>query len=151
VPELDGERLAVWGVSLGGYYAPRIAAALGDRVNACVALGGPYNFGDCWDRLPGLTRAAFRVRSASPDDDAARRTAATLDLTQHAAKISCPLLVVSGRLDRLIPWQHAVRLAEEAPGQVDLLMLENGNHGCMNVAPHHRPRTGDWLAARLSE
>jgi dienelactone hydrolase len=149
-PEVDGERLAVWGVSLGGYYAPRIAAAVGERVKACVALAGPYNFGDCWDRLPELTRAAFRVRSAMPDDDNARRVAATLDLTHHAAKISCPLLVVFGRLDRLIPWQHAVRLADEAAGPVDLLMLENGNHGCMNVAPHHRPRTGDWLAARLA-
>jgi 2,6-dihydroxypseudooxynicotine hydrolase len=28
-------------------------------------------------------------------------------------------------------------------------MLEDGNHGCMNVAPHHRPYTADWVAARL--
>ena len=28
-------------------------------------------------------------------------------------------------------------------------MLEEGNHGCANVAPWHRPRTADWLAARL--
>jgi dipeptidyl aminopeptidase/acylaminoacyl peptidase len=148
---VDGfDRIGALGVSLGGYYAPRIAAALGDRIRACVALAGPYNFGDCWDRLPELTRTAFRVRSATSDDDAARRTAGTLDLTQHAQKISCPLLVVFGRLDRLIPWQHAVRLAEEASGPADLLMLENGNHGCMNVAPHHRPRTGDWLSARLT-
>ena len=32
IPELDQSRIGVWGVSLGGYYAPRIAAALGDRV-----------------------------------------------------------------------------------------------------------------------
>jgi 2,6-dihydroxypseudooxynicotine hydrolase len=148
-PEVDGDRLAVWGVSLGGYYAPRIAAAVGDRVKACVALAGPYNFGDCWDRLPELTRTAFRVRSATRDDDAARRVAATLDLDGRARDISCPLLVVFGQLDRLIPWQQAVRLAEEVSGPVELLMLEAGNHGCMNVAAQHRPRTGDWLAARL--
>ena len=28
-------------------------------------------------------------------------------------------------------------------------MLENGNHGCANVAPWHRPRTADWLARHL--
>jgi hypothetical protein len=28
-------------------------------------------------------------------------------------------------------------------------MLEDGNHGCANVAPWHRPYTADWLAERL--
>jgi dienelactone hydrolase len=148
-PEVDGDRLAVWGVSLGGYYAPRVAAAAGNRIKACVALAGPYNFGDCWDRLPQLTRDTFRVRSGADSDDAARAIASTLDLTEAAGEITAPLLVVFGRLDRLIPWRHAERLAAEAGGPVELLMLEDGNHGCMNVAPHHRPYTADWVARHL--
>lgn len=148
-PEVDGDRLAVWGVSLGGYYAPRVAAAAGDRVTACVALAGPYNFGDCWDGLPQLTRDTFRVRSRAGSDDEARTVAGTLDLTKHAAAVTAPLLVVFGRLDRLIPWQQADRLAAEAGGPVELLMLEDGNHGCMNVWPKHRPYTADWVARHL--
>ena len=31
----------IWGVSLGGYFAPR-AAAFEKRIKACVALSGPY-------------------------------------------------------------------------------------------------------------
>jgi pimeloyl-ACP methyl ester carboxylesterase len=118
-------------------------------VKACVALAGPYNFADCWDLLPDLTRAAFRVRSRAATEDEARRNAATLDLTGHAAKVAAPLLVVSGRKDRLIPWQHAARLAHEAPDSTPLI-LPDGNHGCMNVAAHHRPYTADWVAARLA-
>jgi 2,6-dihydroxypseudooxynicotine hydrolase len=147
-PGVDGGRLAVWGVSLGGYYAPRVAAAAGDRIRACVALAGPYNFGDCWDDLPQLTRDTFRVRSGSATDDEARAVASTLDMTKQAEAITAPLLVVTGRLDRLIPWQHAERLAAEAP-HAELLLLDDGNHGCMNVWPKHRPYTADWLAARL--
>jgi dienelactone hydrolase len=147
-PGVDASRMAVWGVSLGGYYAPRVAGA-DPRVRGCVALAGPYRFGDCWPRLPALTRAAFRVRSRSADDEQAKARADELDLTGRAASITCPLLVVFGRQDRLIPWQHAQRLADEATGPVRLLMLERGNHGCMNVAPHHRPLTADWLAAVL--
>jgi 2,6-dihydroxypseudooxynicotine hydrolase len=147
-PGVDGGRLAVWGVSLGGYYAPRVAAAAGERIRACVALAGPYNFGDCWDDLPQLTRDTFRVRSGSGTDDEARAVASTLDLTKQAEAITAPLLVVTGRLDRLIPWQHAERLAAEAPN-AELLLLDDGNHGCMNVWPKHRPYTADWLAARL--
>ncbi len=151
VEEVDATRLGVWGVSLGGYYAPRVAAELGDRVTACVALAGPYDFGDCWDGLPELTRATFQVRSGARDDAEARQIAHTLDLTGHAERITAPLLVVFGRRDRLIPWQHAQRLVESAGGPVELLMLERGNHGCADVAPWHRPYTADWLATRLRD
>ena len=190
-PGIDSERMGVWGVSLGGYYAPRIASA-DPRVRACVALAGPYDFGECWDRLPPLTREAFRVRSRSADDAAARRVAHTLSLDGRAERISCPLLVVTGKQDRLIPWLHGVRLArtagrrwsagearrergtgdrapEEHAGVISgprsrrsaaeadeheapagtLLLLEEGNHGCMNVAAQHRQRTADWVARRL--
>jgi pimeloyl-ACP methyl ester carboxylesterase len=148
-PEIDESRLAVWGVSLGGYYAPRVATAVGDRVRACVALAGPYDFGDCWDGLPALTRQTFQVRSGAGSDEEAHRIASTLTLDGSAGAISAPLLIVFGRLDRLIPWQHAERLAAEAGGDVELLMLEDGNHGCANLAPRHRPYTADWLAERL--
>ena len=65
-PGIDPERIGVWGVSLGGYYAPRLASGV-EQVRACVALAGPYNFGECWDQLPPLTRTAFTARSFSDD------------------------------------------------------------------------------------
>ncbi len=149
LPEVDRSRLGVWGVSLGGYYAPRIAAALGDRASACVSLAGPFNFGEYWDGLPQLTRDTFRVRSGAADDEEARRIALTLSMADVAGDLVAPLLIVFGRKDRLIPWENAVRLRDAVAGPVELLMLEEGNHGCANVAPWHRPRTADWLAARL--
>ena len=150
LPEIDRSRLGVWGVSLGGYYAPRVAAALGDRVAACVALAGPFNFGECWPGLPQLTRDTFRVRCGAATDEEARQVALTLGMESAAADLVAPLMIVFGRLDRLIPWEHAVRLRDAVAGPVELLMLEDGNHGCANVAPWHRPRTADWLAARLA-
>jgi 2,6-dihydroxypseudooxynicotine hydrolase len=147
-PGLDAARIGVWGVSLGGYYAPRVASG-DDRVRACVALAGPYNFADHWDQRPSLTREAFRVRSKSPDMAAARAAAGRLSLAGRAEKIRCPLLAVMGKLDRLIPWQDAARLVEEASGPSELLLLEQGNHGCANLAPFHRYRTADWAAEQL--
>jgi 2,6-dihydroxypseudooxynicotine hydrolase len=146
---VDPERIAVWGVSLGGYYAPRVAAG-DERVRACVALAGPYDFGACWDGLPALSREAFRVRSHLTTADQARAHAQRFTLADHAASIRCPLLVVAGRRDRLFPWQDAERLAAEAAGPTRLLLLDEGNHGCMNVAAQHRHKTADWVAAQLS-
>ena len=147
-PALDGDRIAVWGVSLGGYYAPRVASG-DDRVRACVALAGPYRFADQWDSRPILTQEAFRIRSKSADMDQARAVAGQLSLEGRAQLIRCPLLVVMGKLDRLIPWTQAARLAEEAGGPSELLLLEKGNHGCANLAPFHRYLTADWVAERL--
>ena len=147
--DLDRGRLAVWGVSLGGYYAPRVAAALGERVGACVSLAGPFNFGEHWAGLPQLTRDTLRVRSRAEDDSQARQRALELDIAPVASDLVAPLLIVFGRKDRLIPWQDAVRLRDAVGGPATLLMLEDGNHGCANVAPQHRPITADWLAARL--
>jgi 2,6-dihydroxypseudooxynicotine hydrolase len=119
------------------------------EIKACVALAGPYNFGECWDQLPELTRAAFRYRSKSADQEEGRKRALELDLSEAAANIRVPLLVVAGKLDRLIPWQHAERLVAEAAGPTELIMLEDGNHGNMNVWPKHRFKTADWMARQL--
>jgi len=147
-PDIASDRIAVWGVSLGGYYAPRIASG-DDRVRACVALCGPYNFGEVWEGLPELTRETFRVRSATADDDEARRAALGLGMAGRTGSIGCPLLVVVGKRDRLIPWQEGQRLADEVRG-ARLLAIETGNHGCANVAPLHRYLTADWVADRLA-
>ena len=147
-PGIDPDRIGVWGVSLGGYYAPRVASGV-DQIRACVALAGPYNFGECWDQLPPLTRTAFTARSFSTDQEQGRERALTLDLTDAATRIRVPLLVVAGKQDRLIPWQHAERLVAEAGGPTELIMLEDGNHGNMNVAAKHRYKTADWMARQL--
>ncbi len=147
-PGLDPDRIGVWGVSLGGYYAPRVASG-DERVKACIALAGPFSFADDWDSRPILTREAFRVRSKSPDLETARRRAEELTMADRAGLIKCPLLAVMGKLDRLIPWQQAQRLVDEAGGPARLLLLEQGNHGCANLAPFHRQATADWAAEQL--
>ena len=138
----------MWGVSLGGLYAARLAAS-DLPVRATVALAGPYDMGDVWPKLNPLTREAFTVRSKSSSPDAAQRRAADVTLAGFAERIRTPLLVIAGRLDRLFPWQDAARLADEAQGTSELLVIDDGNHGCANVIPQHRPYGADWIADLL--
>jgi dienelactone hydrolase len=146
-PEVDAERLGVFGVSLGGYYAAR-AAAFEPRSRATIALAGPYAFDQDFDQLPVLTRAAFQHRSGAASSVEARERAAALTLAGVAERITSPLLVAFGRLDRLIPAAQAERLAAEAPG-ADLAMWEDGNHGLTNHVYESRTLMADWLAEHL--
>ncbi|MBS3941791.1 MAG: alpha/beta fold hydrolase [Actinobacteria bacterium] len=146
--DLDGDRIGLWGVSLGGYYAPR-AAAYEQRVKACISLSGPYDWAAGWDALPDLTREAFRVRSHLATQDEALEHGRSLTMADAARRIECPLFVVAGKLDRLVPWQAAERMAAEAAGETELLIIEDGNHVANNRAHAYRYRTADWMAGHL--
>lgn len=148
LPGVDAGRIGIWGVSLGGYYAARVAS--GDsRVRACISLCPVYRLGDIWDGLPDLSRAAFTVRSKSASPDQARQRASELSMAGRAGLITAPVLVVAGKLDRIFPWQDADRLASEIGPSAELLLLEEGNHGCANVVYRHRPYSADWMARHL--
>jgi 2,6-dihydroxypseudooxynicotine hydrolase len=146
--DIDVDRIGMWGVSLGGYYAPR-AAAFEKRIKACIALGGPFDWAAAWDGLPELTREAFRVRSHCATQEQARRHAATLSLTGVASRITCPVFVMNGKLDRIVPWRDAERLAQAVPGPAELMIIEDGNHIANNRAYRWRPASADWMAQQL--
>jgi 2,6-dihydroxypseudooxynicotine hydrolase len=146
--DLNIHRIAIGGISLGGYYAPR-AAAFDQRIQACLALGGPFDWADCWDALPDLTREAFRVRSKCETLDEALDHAATLTLRDVAHRITCPIYIMNGRLDRIVPAADAERLAREVSGPKTLNLVEDGNHIANNRAYRWRAQCADWLAEQL--
>jgi dipeptidyl aminopeptidase/acylaminoacyl peptidase len=146
--DLDAGRIGMWGVSLGGYYAPR-ATAHDKRIKACIALGGPFNMGDAFDSLPDLTRETFRIRSHAKTRDEAHRNANTLSLEGIAERITCPIFIVNGRQDRVIPAADAERLAREVKGPVTLMMIEDGNHIANNRAYRWRSQSADWMKEQL--
>lgn len=146
--DLDASRTAMWGVSLGGYYAPR-ATAYERRIRACIALSGPFEWREIWDTLPALTREAFRVRSHCATEAEALRNAATLSMREAAARIACPIFIVTGRQDRIVPASHAERLAKSVSGPAELLIVEDGGHNANNRPYRYRSRTADWLAGQL--
>ena len=146
--DLDHKNIGVWGVSLGGYYAPR-AAAYEQRIKACIALSGPFDWERIWDGLPELTRETFRVRSHSKDETGARSVARTLTMKEAAARITCPIFIVTGRQDRLVPASHAEELARAVSGPVELLIVEDGGHNANNRPYRYRSRTADWLAEQF--
>ena len=146
--DLDASRVGLWGVSLGGYYAPR-AAAFEKRIRACISLTGPFDFSEAFARAPGLTRAAFTARSHSSNEDEAMKVAESMRLQDVAGQIECPIYIVGGALDRVIPPDHAQKLANAVSGEVLLNMVEDGTHVVNNRPYKYRPTSADWMATKL--
>lgn len=148
-PDLDGDRVAAAGVSLGGYYAARVAA-FESRLACAVAMGGPYNFAANFDAIPSISQQAFHIRSHSPDIETARERARALSLDGVAQRITMPFLIVFGKQDRLIPYTDAERLyAEVRSADKRLEMYPDGNHVVNNIPYAYRPLVADWVADHL--
>jgi 2,6-dihydroxypseudooxynicotine hydrolase len=86
--------------------------------------------------------------TGSKDEQEAEGIAHQISLEGVLHQLTQPFLVVFGKLDRLIPWQQAVRVAEEAPN-AELVMYEDGNHVCNNMPYRYRPLVGDWMREHL--
>ncbi|HEY8801829.1 MAG TPA: alpha/beta fold hydrolase [Candidatus Dormibacteraeota bacterium] len=144
--DLDASRAGLYGISLGGYYALR-SAAHENRLKAVVSNAGPFKFGDIWDQLPQVTREAFTHRSGASDEADARRRADLLTL-EGIERVRCPTLLISGKLDRVIPYSEAQRSARIAG--VELVTYEDGNHGVTNHPFESRAMLADWMRRQLS-
>ena len=146
--DLDANRIGVWGVSLGGYYAPR-AAAFEKRFKACVALSGPYARSASFEGRPSINVETFRVRSKSANLEEAGKVALRMTLKGAAKNITCPIYIVAGTKDRLTPHTHAEQLAAEVSGPCVLSVIEGGNHVVNNLWYRYRDQTADWMADQL--
>lgn len=146
--DVDLDKVGLMGISMGGIYGPR-AAASEKRLRAVVALAGPYDLSECWAALNPLTRGGYVFYTKSRDEQEAFEKSKSLTLRGVLEKVTCPLLVIHGKLDRLFPPEQAERIAREAP-KATLLMYADGNHVCNNIAYKYRPAMADWMAEQLA-
>jgi dipeptidyl aminopeptidase/acylaminoacyl peptidase len=145
--DVDGARVGVCGVSLGGYLAPR-CAAFEPRLRAVASCGGLHSLEEGrLHRGLHLARWLHIWGARDPEDLAARTRGATL--AGCAGRIVAPLLVVHGAQDNLIPPEDAYRTYEQARGPKQWALYPDGNHVCNNITYKYRPLVADFMAEHL--
>ncbi|MGI5461176.1 alpha/beta hydrolase family protein [Streptomyces sp. CA-249302] len=142
------EGVAVCGFSLGGFYAPLVAAHE-SRVRAMAALSGPYASWQKWDEASPITKQAFIARTHSATADEAFEVVRQLDLTGVCEKIQAVCLYVAGDQDRLVPWQQTERQAQETPN-ASFVCYPGGNHILTNLPHRARPMIADWITDQMT-
>ena len=111
-PEVDPNRVALLGISMAGYYAPRVAA-FDKRIKALIAWSGCYSIlDDLYDFCITCSRRVQRLLGGVSHEEARKRLK-DFTMAGIAQNITCPTLITHGDKDTLMSVEGAKRLFAE--------------------------------------
>lgn len=154
--DVDTDRIAVSGSSLGGFYVAR-AAAYEPRIAAAISHGAVWDVNALWGKPNeghGLAEHIKWVFGVSSMDEAFEK-GRDFKLEGHIEKIRCPYLICHGGSDVLSVRQatQAYEHAKSAGVDVTLEMIgvdETGAEHCQHDNPTiGQEKMADWLADRF--
>jgi len=111
-PEIDPDRIYVYGRSLGSAAATYTATR--HRV-AGLILESPFT------NAADMAREAYRILPRFI-------LRLSLDNLSRIREVRCPMLVLHGTADRLVPTQMGMRVAAAAPGPVEVVLIQGSGH-----------------------
>lgn len=144
-PHLDAERVGIFGMSMGSYWAPS-ACAREPRFKGCVAALGCYLSKErIFKHAPPAFRHNYMTMSGISDDEEFDRMAEQMTLANYADKISCPVLLPHGEFDQLCTVDDALALFEMLRCPKELWIYEDEFHGIGRTRAEMLPQAADWL------
>lgn len=146
---LLGDRVGIWGSSMGGYLAAR-GAARDHRVAAVCVVGGTDQPAEVLERYPRFIIKVMELFGVEDPDVARNQLEAMVLDAQLLSDIACPLLVLHGTPDQIFLIERARRLYELA-GSSDKTWAEwpDGDHCLYNHTAEKYALVGDWFVDRL--
>jgi dienelactone hydrolase len=152
--EVDAKRIGLVGISMAGYYAPRVAA-FDKRIKALIAWSGCYSvLDDLYDFCVHLQPTVQRLLGGVTHDEA-RSLLRHYTLAEVARNIACPTLITHGAADTLMSAEGAKRLFSAIGARDKTLKIydqkESGGtiHCSHDYWAHNVPYMLDWMEERL--
>lgn len=147
---IDAERIAMVGVSFGGYWTARIAAT-NDRLACAIACGAPTHrsfHGGALGTPQIILHALAKTVGASHPVDLMGKLKA-LSIRDRYRHMTIPLLVINGDRDTLMSTQDSVDLAGAAEN-ASLLLYAEDDHCAMGHYRQWLDHSQRWLLDHLA-
>lgn len=153
--EIDADRTALSGVSMGSFWGTQVAS-VDDRLKGCVFRSVCHEPG--MNTIFNVASPTFKLRfmymAGYNDETEFDKFAQTLSLKGVAEKVKAPYLVMAGEDDQLSPIEYTYDLFETISAPKQLLVYEGAEHGLVGSAaaalgPSPTTYFADWLKDRL--
>ncbi|NCT68520.1 MAG: S9 family peptidase [Rhodanobacteraceae bacterium] len=131
-PELDAQRVAVYGGSYGGYMVLATMTHYNERLRAGVDIVGISNFVTFLTHTESYRRDLRRVEYGDERDPKMRAFLEKIAPTTNAGKITKPLFVAQGANDPRVPASEAAQIVASVRGnggEVWFLQFSDEGHG----------------------
>lgn len=134
-PEVDGEKIGIYGISMGSYWSLRLSSY--DHrpavVVSSVACLNPNN--TIFKQASPRFKQMF-MYMAGYDDEAKfdQEVAEGMTVRGHLGKIKCPTLIVTGEFDPLCPLEEAIEAFDELKAKKEMWVFENQYHPLWGLA-----------------
>lgn len=131
-PELDGERVVVYGGSYGGYMVLASLMHYGERLAGGINVVGISNFVTFLENTRDYRRDLRRAEYGDERDPKMREFLQTISPANHPGKLDSPLFVIQGLNDPRVPASESEQVIEavrEAGGNPWYMLARNEGHG----------------------
>ncbi len=152
-PEVDDDKIGVYGVSMGSYWSLRLASY--DHRMAALASGvacfNPNN--TIFTQSSPRFKQQFMYMAGMDDEGEFDEMAEKMTVKGYVDKITCSTLLVTGEFDPLCPLEDAVEVYEDLTTRKEMWVVEDQFHplwGIPNLGKldcHHY--IIDWLSRAL--
>ncbi len=155
-PEIDANRIGVFGNSFGSFFAT-IVTANEPRISACVANANNLEpgFHCIFEEATPAFKKRFMYMAGILDEPTFDAFCKTLSWEGHAERIAAPYLCVAGDADELSPLMHSERMFSLMKAPRQLVVYQGARHALgacpsTSLGPYPPTLVADWMAARLA-
>lgn len=124
-PDLDQERVAVFGGSYGGYMVLASAFHYSDKLKAAVDIVGISNFVTFLENTQDYRRDLRRAEYGDERDPAMRAHLEKISPLNNVEKIAIPMLIVQGENDPRVPVTESKQVVEALRNQGQTVWFMN--------------------------
>ncbi len=155
-PEVDPDRLALHGTSMGSFWATQVASAV-EGLAGCVVAGVCHEPGmrTIFNAASPTFKLRYMYMAGYTDEAAFDELAESLTLEGCAPAIACPYLAIAGEDDELSPIEHTYRLFDALRAPKQLVVYQGEKHSlgsgpAAQFGPNRDNLVADWYLDRFA-